>query len=103
MTHTLADLIACEDVLMFVNAAITSTGQREFHHDEGEQRLSLNFLHAYMLANYRELYAASLALNVNDHNAARIVRNLLRHAREVDVERRRAEGRLIARRLGLMP
>ncbi|MFC6936454.1 hypothetical protein ACFQHO_43410 [Actinomadura yumaensis] len=26
MTETLADLVACEDVLMFVNAAITGSG-----------------------------------------------------------------------------
>lgn len=77
MSETFADLVACEDVLMFVNAAITSTGQREFHHDAGEQRLSLDFLHEYMLENYREVYAAALALDVNDHNAAVIVRNLL--------------------------
>ncbi|WP_067469778.1 hypothetical protein [Actinomadura macra] len=103
MSETFADLIACEDALMFVNAAITSTGQREFRHDEGEQRLSLDFLHRYMLANYRELYAASLALRINDHNAALIVRNLLAHASDVGVERRRHEGRLIARRLELLP
>ncbi|MEU6034670.1 hypothetical protein ABZ801_04625 [Actinomadura sp. NPDC047616] len=101
--ETHADLIACEDALMFVNAAITSTGQREFHHDAGEQRLSLDFLHAYMLANYREVYAAALALDVNDHNAVMIIRNLLAHAAEVGPQRRRIEGRLIARRLELLP
>ncbi|WP_242902495.1 hypothetical protein [Actinomadura terrae] len=103
MSETFADLIACEDALMFVNAAITSTGQREFRHHEGDQRLSLDFLHEYMLANYRRLYAAVLALRINDHNAALIVRNLLVRAGDVDVERRRAEGRLIARRLELLP
>ncbi|GAA2413039.1 hypothetical protein GCM10010191_23430 [Actinomadura vinacea] len=99
----MGDLVACEDVLMFVNAAITSTGQREFHHYAGDQRLSLAFLHEYMLANYRELYAAALALNINDHNAVLIVRNLLVYASEVPLERRRAEGRLIAARLRLLP
>ncbi|GAA0277686.1 hypothetical protein GCM10009527_087550 [Actinomadura nitritigenes] len=103
MSETFADLIACEDALMFVNAAITSTGQREFHHDPGEQRLSLEFLHAYTLENYREVYAAALALDVNDHNAALIIRNLLVRSADVGVERRRLEGRLIARRLELMP
>ncbi|MFI0412305.1 hypothetical protein [Actinomadura sp. 3N508] len=103
MTETFAELIACEDVLMFVNAAITSTGQREFHHDSGDQRLSLEFLHEYMLANYRDMYAAVLALDINDHNAALIIVNLLVRAGDVGVERRRAEGRLIARRLESMP
>ncbi|MEU9024793.1 hypothetical protein [Actinomadura sp. NPDC048394] len=103
MSETFADLIACEDALMFVNAAITSTGQREFHHAPGDQRLSLGFLHDYTLENYREVYAAALALDVNDHNAAIIIRNLLVRSADVDAERRRLEGRLIARRLELMP
>ncbi|MGI5169202.1 hypothetical protein ACQEU3_33120 [Spirillospora sp. CA-253888] len=103
MTETFADLVACEDALLFVNAAITSTGQREFHDGEGRQRLSLEFLHEYMRENYRELYAATLALNINDHNAALIIKNLLVHAGAVGPEVRRAEGRLIARRLELMP
>jgi hypothetical protein len=96
--ETFADLIACEDVLMFVNAAITSTGQREFHSDDGEQRLSLDFLHEYMRLNYRDLYAATLSLNINDHNAALIVRRLLESGL-----RRPVEGRLIAHRLALLP
>ncbi|NDU72785.1 hypothetical protein GWI34_09110 [Actinomadura sp. DSM 109109] len=103
MSETFADLVACEDVLMFVNAAITSTGQREFRHGEWEQRLSLEFLHEYMLENYRDMYAAVLALDVNDHNAAIIIRNLLVRAGDVGVERRRGEGRLIARRLEALP
>ncbi|MDL4770552.1 hypothetical protein [Actinomadura xylanilytica] len=103
MSETIAGLIACEDALMFVNAAITSTGQREFHHDAREQQLSLSFLHAYMRENYRDLYAGALALNVNDTNAMLIVFNLLVHAGDVDVESRRREGRLIARRLELLP
>ncbi|URN01332.1 hypothetical protein LUW76_47475 [Actinomadura madurae] len=103
MSETFADLVACEDVLMFVNAAITSTGQREFHHHAGEQRLSLEFLHEYMLENYRDMYADVLALDVNDHNAAIIVRNLLVRAGDVGAERRRGEGRLIARRLETLP
>nr|WP_243982484.1 hypothetical protein [Streptomyces sp. NEAU-YJ-81] len=101
--ETLADLVAAEDVLLFVNAAITSTGQREFHSDAGEQRMSLDFLHAYMLGNYRDLYAATLALNINDHNAALIVRQLLESAKEATPEQRRTEGRLIARRLATLP
>lgn len=92
----MSDVIACEDVLLFVNAAITSTGQREFHSSADEQRLSLGFLHRYIMGNYREVYAAALALDINDHNAALIARNLLA---ERPTER---EGRLIARRLRRM-
>jgi len=95
------DLVAAEDVLLFVNAAITSTGQREFHSGGGEQGLSLDFLHRYLMGNYRDLYAAALALDVNDHNAALIIRNLLLTSREAADPR--AEGRLIARRLEALP
>ncbi|MFC8348485.1 hypothetical protein [Streptomyces sp. NPDC057280] len=97
------DLVAADDVLLFVNAAITATGQREFHADAGAQRLSLDFLHAYMLGNYRDLYAGVLALDINDHNAALIVRRLLETSAEATVEQRRSEGRLIAGRLALLP
>lgn len=98
-----ADLIAAEDVLIFVNAAVTATGQREFHSDADQQRLSLDFLHEYVIGNYREVYAAALALDINDHNAALIIRRLLETAGEATAEQRRAEGRLIARRLTLLP
>ncbi|MFC8454451.1 hypothetical protein [Kitasatospora sp. NPDC057223] len=97
------DLVAAEDVLLFVNAAITATGQREFHSEAGGQRLSLDFLHAYILGNYRDLYAAVLALDINDHNAALIIRGLLESAGEATAAQRGSEGRLIARRLALLP
>ncbi|MEU6852860.1 hypothetical protein ABZ901_23405 [Actinacidiphila alni] len=96
-------LIAAEDVLLFANAAITSTAQREFHSDAYEQHLSLAFLHAYMIGNYRDLYAATLALDINDHNAALIVRRLLETSAEATAEQRHTEGRLIARRLAALP
>ncbi|MER0424858.1 hypothetical protein AB0F05_16690 [Streptomyces microflavus] len=102
-SETLADLVAAEDVLLFVNAAITATGQREFRSDAVGQQLSLDFLHAYVLVNYRRVYASSLALDINDHNAARIVLGLLETAGEAGAEERRTEGRLIAARLALLP
>ena len=89
------DLIEAEDVLLFANAAITSTGQREFRDSAERQRLSLEFLHAYVHGNYPDVYAAMLALDVNEHNAALIIFNLLR-------ERTPADGELIARRLARM-
>ncbi|GAA4518298.1 hypothetical protein [Nonomuraea ferruginea] len=90
---TYADLIECEDVLLFANAAITSTGQREFRATAGEQRLSLDFLHRYIHGNYPDLYAATLALDVNDHNAAMIIHNVLKA---------RGDGPLISWRLARM-
>ncbi|MGI5242634.1 hypothetical protein [Dactylosporangium sp. CA-139066] len=98
----LSELVACEDVVMFVNAAVTATGQREFHAGAAGQALSLAFLHDYVRTNYRELYAAALALDINDHNAAAIVLGLLRTAGEVPPPQRRLEGRLIAARLAAM-
>ncbi|ROO84549.1 hypothetical protein EDD29_2076 [Actinocorallia herbida] len=92
------ELIAAEDVLLFVNAAITGTGQREFHAGQHEQGLSLGFLHSYLLGNYREFYAAALALDVNDHNAARVIRNLLGAGGLSALE-----GALIGRRLKELP
>ncbi|MFG2720349.1 hypothetical protein ACGFW5_18935 [Streptomyces sp. NPDC048416] len=98
-----AELVAAEDVLLFVNAAVTATGQREFRSAAGEQRLSLAFLHAYVRVNYRRVYAAVLALDINDHNAALIVRHLLENAGEASAEDKRTEGRLIAARLAVLP
>ncbi|MER6914205.1 hypothetical protein ABT354_21240 [Streptomyces sp. NPDC000594] len=98
-----ADLVAAEDVLLFVNATVTATGQREFRSTEREQRLSLAFLHEYVLVNYRPVYAAALALDINDHNAALIVAGLLRTAGETDAAGRRHEGGLIAARLAVLP
>lgn len=95
--------VACEDVLLFVNAAIASTGQREFRASAERQRLSLAFVHEYVLGNYRDLYTAALALGINDVNAGMIAVNLLRTARDADPARRAAEGRLIAARLRTMP
>ncbi|MEU6986371.1 hypothetical protein ABZ946_23520 [Streptomyces sp. NPDC046324] len=103
-TETISDLIAAEDVLLFVNAAVTATGQREFRSSTGEQRLSLAFLHEYVRVNYRPVYAAALALDINDHNAAIIVEQLLRTADEAGgTDEKRGEGRLIAARLARMP
>lgn len=101
--ETLADLVAAEDVLLFANAAITATGQREFRSGAVDQQLSLDFLHTYVRVNYRRVYAASLALDINDHNAARIVLGLLETSGEASAEERRTEGRLIAARLAVLP
>ncbi|MES9553745.1 MULTISPECIES: hypothetical protein [unclassified Streptomyces] len=98
-----AGLVAAEDVLLFVNAAITATGQREFRSTAYQQQLSLDFLHEYVRVNYRRVYAAALALDINDHNAALIVRGLLEHAADASAGERRAEGRLIAARLAKLP
>src|SRR5690606_29372840 len=103
MTDTYADLLACEDVLRFANAAISGTGQREFLGGPGEQLLTLDFLHSYVRVNHRDLYAAVLALDVNDHNAARIVHGLLSEPAGPGAAALPEEGALIARRLADLP
>ncbi|MEU4762480.1 hypothetical protein AB0H12_04450 [Actinosynnema sp. NPDC023794] len=97
------DALTADDMMMFINAATTSTSQREFHGRADDQRLSLDFLHDYVIGNYRDLYAAALALDVNDHNAALIVRKLLETTGDATAGQRRVEGRLIARRLRALP
>ena len=97
------DALTADDMLVFINAATTSTSQREFHGGADDQRLSLDFLHDYVLGNYRDLYAAALALDINDHNAALIVRKLLETTGDATAEQRRVEGGLIARRLRVLP
>ncbi|MFC0111029.1 hypothetical protein [Kibdelosporangium aridum] len=96
------DRVTAEDMLMFVNAAITSSGQREFHSAASAQRFSLDFLHEYMIGNYRDLYAATLALDINDHNATLIAHRLLVTAADADDDQKRLEGQLIGRRLRLV-
>lgn len=88
---------------MFVNAAIAATAQREFRSSADSQRMSLQFLHEYVLVNYRDLYAAALALDINDFNASMVVTNLLRTARAASADQRAVEGRLIAARLRTLP
>ncbi|MEU4446148.1 hypothetical protein AB0K14_34310 [Actinosynnema sp. NPDC050801] len=97
------DALTADDMLMFINAATTSTSQREFHGGAEDQRLSLDFLHDYVIGNYRDLYAAALALDINDHNAALIVRKLLETTGDATTDQRRVEGGLIARRLRVLP
>ncbi|WP_234312397.1 hypothetical protein [Streptomyces griseus] len=91
----MSGLVAAEDVLLFVNAAVTATGQREFRSSAAEQQLSLAFLHEYVRVNYRPLYASCLALDINDHNAVLVAEHLLRTPGEAGD----GEGRLIAARL----
>ena len=104
MSDTYPDLLACEDLLLFASAAISGTGQREFHSGAEQQRLSLDFLHEYVHHSVPDLYAATLALHVNDHNALRIVHTLLARPRpDVPARERAREGALIRRRLARTP
>ena len=95
--------VAREDLVLFINACFACTGQKEFYSDGWRQRVSIDFLHRYILGNYRLLYARTLAAGINDFNAAQIIVNLLSTGRSVDPAHRVEEGALIAAALRRMP
>ncbi len=98
-----SERVAREDLVTFLNACHACTGQREFYETGEEQRLGIDFLHEYVLGNYRRLYARTLACGVNHFNQALIVANLLATGRRVSAGERAEEGRLIARALERLP
>ncbi|MVN89431.1 hypothetical protein GO986_22105 [Deinococcus sp. HMF7620] len=98
-----ADTVAREDLTLFLNAAYACTGQREFYHTAEDQRVSVQFLHAYILGNYRRLYARTLAAGVNDFNAAEIILNLLRTGRQTPPDFRAEENALLTAALRRLP
>ena len=88
-----------EDIAHFLNACFACTGQREFYEESRSQRVSIAFLHEYILGNYRSLYARSLAAGINHFNQARIIVNLLATGRDALP----GEGALIAATLRALP
>ncbi|HEU4537956.1 MAG TPA: hypothetical protein VFS00_27740, partial [Polyangiaceae bacterium] len=103
MSTSTSERVAREDLVTFLNACHASTGQREFYEGGDDQRLGIDFLHEYVLGNYRALYARTLACGVNHFNQALIVANLLATGRRATPEAGREEGRLIARTLERLP
>ncbi|MBD2359595.1 hypothetical protein H6G36_00015 [Anabaena minutissima FACHB-250] len=98
-----ADQVAQEDLVMFINACLACTGQREFYDDAYGQRLSIDFLHDYILGNYRLLYVRSLAAGINHFNQAQIILKLLATGKYTHPEHREEEGALIAHALNTLP
>lgn len=92
-----------EDLLMFVSACFACTGQREFYSDGRGQAVSIDFLHRYVLGNYRSLYARTLTLGVNDFNQALIVSNLLSTGKSTTPSERSLENALVTRALARLP
>jgi hypothetical protein len=69
-----------EDLVMFVNACLSCTSQGEFYDDYSYsygQKVSLDFLHEYILGNYRRLYCLTLGAGINHFNQAQIILKLL--------------------------
>jgi hypothetical protein len=98
-----AEQVAREDLVMFVNACFSCTGQREFYNDGRGQAVSIDFLHAYILGNYRRLYSRTLAAGINHFNQAQIILNLLATGAQTRPEDREEEGALIAMALRRLP
>ncbi len=95
--------IAREDLVMFINACFACTGQKEFYSDAGNQRVSIDFLHEYILGNYRLVYARSLAVGINHFNQAQIILKLLATGKNILSENKEEEGALIAAAIEQLP
>lgn len=92
-----------EDVVMFINACFAATGQTEYYSSRSCGRVSIDFLHSYVLANYRTVYRRVLTAGVNDFNRARIVLKLLAAGAPTDKTGRDEEGKLISATLRGLP
>jgi hypothetical protein len=92
-----------EDLVTFINAAFSSTGQREFYGDAAGQAISIDFLHEYIHGNYRRLYARCLAVGLNYFNTAKIIVNLLASDREARAVAGREEALLVTAALRRLP
>jgi hypothetical protein len=101
--QTRAQQVAQEDLVMFINACFSCSGQREFYDDASGQKVSINFLHDYILSNYRLLYARTLAAGINHFNQSQIIIKLLATGRDTLSEYRSEEGALIAATLNKLP
>lgn len=88
---------------MFINACYACTGQREFYSSGLGQRVSIDFLHRYILTNYRRLYARTLSAGINHFNQAQIVLNLLSSGKRLNPESKEEEGELILACLRSLP
>ncbi|BAY85091.1 hypothetical protein NIES267_45890 [Calothrix parasitica NIES-267] len=95
--------VAREDLVMFINACLSCTGQREFYDDAYGQKVSIDFLHQYILGNYRLLYARTLAAGINHFNQAQIILNLLATGKDTSPKHKKEEGALIASALQKLP
>lgn len=115
-SHAAAQRVEREDLVTFINAAFSSTGQREFYGSATGQAISIDFLHEYIHGNYRRLYARSLAVGLNHFNTAKIIANLMASCRDTltdpepagrgrgaITEAWREEGRLVTASLRRLP
>lgn len=98
-----AATVTREDLILFLNAAFACTGQKEFYSTAEEQRVSVSFLHEYIMGNYRRLYAYSLAAGINHFNMAQIILNLLKTGQQTPADFRTEENALITAAFRALP
>lgn len=84
-----------DDIVMFVNACLACTSQNEFYEDEFSQNVTIEFLHQYLLKNYREIYCQFLTVNINDFNKSLIIFNLLATGKDTNKDSKDKENKLI--------
>lgn len=101
--QTRAEIVEREDVVMFINACFACTGQREFYSTDGGHTMGIEFLHRYILGNYRRVYARTLATGINHFNQTEVVFNLLSAGAPPEGEERRVEGELLFMALRRLP
>lgn len=99
----LLERVEREDLVMFINACFSCTGQTEFYGDGHGQWVAIEFLHRYILGNYRRLYARTLAAGINHFNQAQILVNLLAAGAPAEKTQRAEEGQLIQAALRRLP
>lgn len=95
-----------EDLVMFINACLSCTGQGEFYDEHSYsygQKVSLDFLHQYILGNYRRLYGLTLAAGINHFNQAQIICKLLGTSQTLSALDREQENQLITASLHRLP
>lgn len=92
-----------EDMVMFINACFACTSQKEFYGESVEQAVSIEFLHKYILINYRKLYVRTLAAGINHFNQIMIIANLLATGKDTIEAQRKEENALITHTLQKLP
>jgi hypothetical protein len=92
-----------EDLHLFINAGLTTTGQGGYYHGAEAERLSLAFLHRYIAWNYRSLYTLCLAVGLNDHNLAHALFTLLQSGAPRERSERERENALLTCGLRRLP
>jgi len=92
-----------EDVVMFINTCFAATNQNEYYNNGINETVSVQFLHEYVLFNYRTVYARSLAVGINHFNQATIIINLLATGSCANEAMRQEENSLITTALKKLP